>query len=396
MITILLCRLLNELMILMTIVSLANMATQVMWYQQFHLLFINFIIGILEAFILVKWFRGHKYGSFPLLIAANYFSSFVGFFLIVNNFLRSPWYKVWRPTVENYQVWFIVTVGICFILTVILEWPFVFAAVKGGKGRVLRSVKACVVVQTISYITCIGLPYFLYGNVRIRSEVEVVSSADFVANDLPFWVYYIESVDGEIWRMRPDGSGQERFLETHLLNRRARNENTRLYLEPIGDNPPADFLCPLSSSLDSKIVIMKFAGQESVFRGNEGYPTRDTMNISYAADLRGVPSDEQAQGERWYGKMDDYNGVEFQLRKEGEVPSAWYSSDDDIQLSFTTGLGSWPGRNISILPGDIAIFELGGQICVLDLNARKLALLCLGYGPVVARDREDVVSEDGK
>ncbi len=48
----------------------------------------------------------------------------------------------------------------------------------------------------------------------------------------------------------------------------------------------------------------------------------------------------------------------------------------------------WPVRNLALLPGHWAIFQLGSgserQIALLDLPTRRIAILALGEGPAVA------------
>jgi len=46
----------------------------------------------------------------------------------------------------------------------------------------------------------------------------------------------------------------------------------------------------------------------------------------------------------------------------------------------------WRVPNVTVLPGDFAVFEFGGQICLLDYHDRSITLLGLGYGPVVVLD----------
>ena len=56
---------------------------------------------------------------------------------------------------------------------------------------------------------------------------------------------------------------------------------------------------------------------------------------------------------------------------------------DTVRLSLETPFVQWFVRAPVQLPGDLAVFQLGPhQICVVDPNERKVALLVKGRGPV--------------
>ncbi len=363
---------------------LANTASRVMWHQLHHLLYLNLIIGIIEAVILVKWFKGRSLLSYPLLIIANYVSTGVGFYLISSSSGRGVWHETWQPTIENYQSWMLASVLIAFIMTVVIELPFCYLSLKCGDNHLKRSLKACLIVQAVSYITCIGLPYFLLGNVRIERDVDVVASPDFVPNDLPFWVYYIKPAEGSIWRIRPDGTDDELYLQIDLIDENLKYSNPRLYIMHFDDDIPQAYLCPRASFTPQEVILEEFATSESVFHDRDGDQTNGFHSGQYAADLREI-TELTNNNKTWFGCAEYNNGVEFGMKTRDAKGDLTYD-DPDIRITFTTGVGTWRGRNITILPGDIAVFEIGGQICSLDLNNRKLALLCMGYGPVVTRD----------
>lgn len=53
---------------------------------------------------------------------------------------------------------------------------------------------------------------------------------------------------------------------------------------------------------------------------------------------------------------------------------------------MATPFFSWFTSDITVLPGDLVIYELGKQIVVLDLNKRKIGLLAMGHSPVAVLD----------
>ena len=71
---------------------------------------------------------------------------------------------------------------------------------------------------------------------------------------------------------------------------------------------------------------------------------------------------------------------------------SWGSLDVTGSVQFGLGLETpflwWWAREATILPGDLVVFEMGRQILVLDVRARKLGLLARGRAPLVAVERE--------
>jgi hypothetical protein len=53
------------------------------------------------------------------MVAANYFSAWIGFVLIMGNCQSLP------VTINNGRQWFWGLAGIAYLLTALLEWPFV-------------------------------------------------------------------------------------------------------------------------------------------------------------------------------------------------------------------------------------------------------------------------------
>jgi hypothetical protein len=54
-----------------------------------------------------------------------------------------------------------------------------------------------------------------------------------------------------------------------------------------------------------------------------------------------------------------------------------------LHLSFETPFGAWTVRNATQLPGEKVLLQLGdNQVCVLDPNAKRVAPLDHGRGPI--------------
>jgi hypothetical protein len=364
-------------------VILANMASRVMWCQYSHLLYGNAIIGVLESIFLILVFKARPVRTFVLIIVANYVSMFCG--LLIFGFMeaRGPIHSVLPPTLHTYRYWLGGAVAISFLLTILIEWPFCFGSFSGERRNWGRALKACAITQVISYSVCIGLPYFSASEIRIAGEVSIEDAERVVPTGLPFRVYYIDPDNGDIYRMRPDGSQREHVMEVSLRRR------SQLFV--MGDLDGADARYDALWSLyafdggswDEILIAQDFAPRDSAFLSDgQVIPGYIRMSFHDAAELR------EADDRDWRVRCRDNTGLAAGIRPpdSDSLDLGYVREEGDIHLSFTTGFGTWKGRNASVLPGDLVIFEFGGQICALDLNERKLALICFGYGPVVVRD----------
>ena len=82
-----------------------------------------------------RWFGGQRRPSNALMVPANYFSMLVGLVLVMS-------FVAGRLNVDLYNLWSVhlMLYGAAFLITVLLEWPFVYGAIPAGPGRAKRSV----------------------------------------------------------------------------------------------------------------------------------------------------------------------------------------------------------------------------------------------------------------
>ena len=99
---------------------LANAGTPLMWAGMLHLVFGNFFIGVGEGLVLAWVFKLRKIAAMALMIAANYASAWFGLSWLQSQFTQSldlELYNAWR--------WVWIMVGVSYLITLVLEWPFV-------------------------------------------------------------------------------------------------------------------------------------------------------------------------------------------------------------------------------------------------------------------------------
>lgn len=194
--------------------ALANAGTPLMWANMFHLAFGNAIIGWLEGWMLFRFLGAPRMRSILLMVAANYVSMTAGLFgfpWLMNRFgVRllgdEPLYHV--------GTLILISVIAAFVVSLIIEWPFCFAALRGGVRRFPQSWKASAAVQTVSYALLIPL-YALVSPVSLWTDVELDRSLAF-ANTSNAWVYFISPNEGDVYRIRPDGTDRERVVESDV------------------------------------------------------------------------------------------------------------------------------------------------------------------------------------
>ncbi len=105
-----------------------------MWATVLHLVFGNAIIGVGEGLLLSWFFRAPVLRAVMTLILANYVSACVGY-----GWLLSEWAGEVEFTIENIRFWFWSFLGIAFVLTLAIEYPFFWFALRGREMGVVAS-----------------------------------------------------------------------------------------------------------------------------------------------------------------------------------------------------------------------------------------------------------------
>lgn len=359
---------------------LANVATNLMFMYLPYLLYGNLIIGLIEGLLLVVLFKARK-RALVLMIVANYLSMSVGLVMFGLHTDDGLVQTIWRPTVLNYQFWIAMAIGMSIVLSILLEWPFCFGSFDRKGRRIVKTIAACTVIQIVSNLICLAPFWGMYAKIDIRNEVAIVDITSIVPDDLPFWVYYIEPADGDIYRMMIDGASVEHVMDADY----SEQDQLFVYDEDPTIEPGIRFNLYARPDYreNTAPIIEDFADSESAFRELREYEYASQIYgmTGYAADLR------EPQDRYWYVMTRAYWGIKAARgNPELDPEDVIYDAEESITLTFTTAFGTWLVRNPSILPGDLFIFEFGGQICALDLNQRKLAFIRFGYGPIVVRD----------
>jgi len=368
----------------------ADAGTPLLWAGMLHLVVFNFFIGLLEASVLAKVFHLPKLKTNAAIIAANYFSMIVGLLII-----RAAWTPLERllpgqaPLYKGAALLLLLGLG-SWMLSVVLEWPFCAWTLRTertprSQNSWRTSLRASVIAQTASYALLVPF-YLLVSPISLYTQSRIQHSLAFVKPSQAV-VYYINTQDGGVWRIRMDGTEETKVLDAHV-----QDNNTRLFLRPNVKSGLSDLgMAEQISSADSPTkyttkYTMLLTGVGSGFvpmpNTRKGHERVTWGNFGQPDDLR--------LGERGWTVFTGYWAAEGITIFHGKSSDFW-SNSRVYTLAFETPFEQWNCRNATVLPGNQVVFQLGqdrtdAQVVILDMEHRNLACLTMGQGPVVVLD----------
>jgi hypothetical protein len=374
--------------------TLANLITPFLNSQLLHLLVGNVFIGILEGLIIALVFKVRAFKAMIVMIIANYLSAAAAFGLFGVSHSRGPFVPLLFDE-PLYQITLILWLGfgVALGLSLLIEWPLVLALFKDSTAKYKRSLQAVLLAQIASY-TCLVPAYWLGGDNALGREVTVVRSLDFVPEDLHAAVYFIDPDHTTVRRMSLSGSASQAIATVTEQERVSVREYRPPFLY-VAQQGADEFQTTVTDGLYETLPLeLRYFGYRRPYFERVITPLTGRAGLAHYIDLRieydDVPAmlnqmtfgslavtDFRDPAERdWMAAPRFYFGVIFEQKSTGER----------YMLTFQSVFDTWAVRNVTLLPGDIAVFEFGGQICVLDINQRKIALLAMGWGPVVEFD----------
>lgn len=357
-----------------TTFTLANMGTPLMWAIGCHLLFANALIGVLEGSLLHRWYAVPRGRAIGTMILANYVSAWLGVYLIgpVASRLHETLFPQ-STLLSGLWVLFLLIL-VTFLITVLIEWPFVWSCFVGQPLATTRSIGANIRVQPVSYALLCAL-FFLVSRFSIFTAVHSDPTLKFVKQDQDLWVYYIRADDGNLWRVRLDGTSGEVVRQLNLPPA-PRVSHSLMPPAPIYASPTDDGRWDLRLDRSGNVVddtllpsFASAAGASNEYRGSWG-------------PLCHWPADMRAAADRPWSVHAPYfatDGLRF-TATTGRPPI-------DGSLAFATPWEQWVARAPTITPHGFVVFQLGNRrIAILDPQTKAIGLLAVGYCPVVARD----------
>jgi len=339
-------------------VASANAGTPLMWAGMLHLVFGNALIGLGEGLLIALVFKRPRRRCIGLMIAANYFSAWLGGWTLVGGIAANlDWnlYNAWKL--------FWVFVFLTYLMTVLLELPFVAFCFWRQEKWFSRSFKASLLAQTVSYVLLFGWYWGASGK-SIYTRMNVVQPSEIrLPDDLQ--LYYISAHDGRVH----EGS-------QILGNITSTNHNDRLLIRPIvGQTNQWELAIRLDARRDEDAIISTVlspieSSATAAEPSDENRPNKRNTWFDFGNVLV-MGGQSNTNWEIWTGFW-PIEGMRFKNNKTGE----------STHFAWETLFSQWNARNAILLPDDKVIFQLGeDQICVLELPTKKIALLARGRGP---------------
>lgn len=360
--------------------ALANAGTPLMWAGMLHLVFGNLLIGLLEGYLLAKIFGLHKGKSIGILILANYFSAWVG-----GLFLRGAIVRALPLDLYNAWFFFWAMVVLTYLMTLVLEFPFVALAFRRNPQWLRKSIRGSLVIQTVSYLLLFGW-YWLASGTSLYTRMEIVQLS---AMSLPEKVlmYFIAADDGNVYRMRLPTAERHKVFDLASTD-----ANDRLFVRASSEN---------SNRWD---LVARLVAED---RRN---PKLITIEGAFAAEAapswRSAHTDPPQEEDSWFNfgqsaRLDTAKNSQWEFWSgfwpiEG-LRGTQTNTGEQVHFSFETPFGAWNVRNATLLPSDKVLFQMGqDQICIFDPTAKRVALVTKGRGPVAVMedDRSNQAPED--
>ncbi len=370
---------------------LANAGTPLLWLSCSHLVLLNLLIGVFEAWALRRWAGPTHRSATTILILANYASAWAMVFVRSLMPADTTNWGSERITLDNLAAWHAVAIAGVFLASLVIEWPFVFAALSAPRG-VWKSLRANLLIQSVSH-ALLAPCYALLTSFMLApwGPVRVAQLADVVGADSAWWVYYVSPDHKQIRRIRLDGT-DEQFVATAPgadSHEPIAADDWMLFARQNSADAPWSLCVWSAPSAEALVVLPAFASDMPIPRrdADEGLVAASEPAIEYPLDVPRPPR-------FWGSSVDHRRHTEFSqildvftglYADEG----LWVRRRAERSRRYaieTPFLASWTSRHASILPGDRVVYALGPRIVVLDVPRERIAPLTSGSNPLVVAD----------
>lgn len=347
-------------------VARADLGTPLVLGTAFHVLLGNLLVGALEGAILASTFGLKLRRCIALLIGANYVSCWAGLSVIEE---LARWLD---PDLYHGLQAAFGLIATTYVLTLVLEWPFVAIAVAGPPGWLRRSVKGSLIAQTASYVL-IFAGYALVSTTSLYTQFSVVPREQLSLPD-GVQVFYFGAPDAGVYRL-VDRSAPTRVLAWHSApdDYGPHSDSLRFDREP-NDSLAWDLVAVRARRGQAGSTVVAVAG---VVRS----PRDSVWNSVQPGGPFRVPAIGAAFESPWRFRTSPWPSAGMWGRNR--------TTGQTLRLALGTpvlGFHIWSAIH---LPGDRILFRLGeDQICLVDLPTRRVALLARGRRMVASIARE--------
>jgi hypothetical protein len=337
----------------------ANAGTAIIWFELFHLSIGNLLIGIAEGCLLAWCLKRYKSDILFLMIAANFLSAFLAFCLFralgaafeKEIFVAEPLYHI-----NNF---ILLLAMLSFPMTVVLEWPFVWHAMKGTLNRKIRSIQISVFLQAISYTFLI----FYYLEVSFPGQRTTWNaSPDWVPKGpMGTIIYYYDPEEQWVKSITLEDLFPRNVAPVDTLPQHA-----FLEMEP---NEAGDSWKLYASNITrgSRELIH----ENLLLREGAGSPEH----------YRDVPTIPSAATTEWT-VLSEWGIYGIRRNKDKEGAARFVLS---IEYPFLPKHYATHGTH---LEGDLVVCELMGRVLVYEIETGRFRVLAHGRAPTVALQKQ--------
>jgi hypothetical protein len=344
----------------------ANAGTPLMWGMMLHLVFGNALIGLAEGLLLARAFGLKRRRCIWLMIAANYFSAWVGRVIIQSQSER-------ELTLYEAMPWIWSMIAAAFLLTILLEWPFVALCFRREARPRVTVIGASALVQALSYVALLGC-YSMVSRVSFYTKSHLVAPAD-MTQETDASIYYISAASGDVYSLRPDNLTPRFEFDLNSSNR-----HDRLAAQTNGPHEWTMVFHKTTAGTEGKVEAIASGLSGETLESWEGWDFYRPSHQNFGK----VPSFNTNSN---WGFYVGYWPVEGILAINDQTTEI-------IRLAAETPMHSAWIRNATQLSNNQLVFQLGDdQICLLDPTTRQIALLARGRGPVVAINVKSQIPE---
>ena len=367
--------------------AFANAGSPLLRIGTYRLMFFNILIAIGEGLIISLMFRAYyptiikgTLKIIGIIVLANYFSWLAGEIGIITLFEKSKDYILADNPLGKAPKFILIMVIASFVVTIILEWPFCLWALRRKENRLLKSAAACLLVNICSYAFLV-YAYEYASSYSVYTKLTVQPTVSFSKNNNA-WVYFISRKDGNVYRIHPDGSNNEKIVQLNINTVTPNNEVTEplLFVWPpdkAGNNWDL-WISNLPNRQKNYILLKNFAikAAKPKVMDDPVVEENDPQNAGNIWDSMFMFTDLQGEDKSdWI--------LQTRYWSAGKLYAEKRHSDEILYIGFETPFLEWISSNITMMPGGQVVYQLGDQIVLLDLNKRLIGLVTVGASPVV-------------
>lgn len=321
---------------------LANVITPMMALGCWQLLFGNVIIGVIEARVVARFRSMRRRPPYGLMIGANYLSALVGLEIMPR---LAP--SLLGPVPIERVRWVCAgMVVLCLVLSILLEYPFVYAALaRDAKPRPMR---ACIVAQLATYLLLL-IPCWMASDVLNGIQLAPVQE---ISRNPDATVLYIAD-DGDIYRVKLDGSRPVKYRALGM----------------------SDGQGVLDADVDETGRVRLAVGERERVQLLDDAPELAAGLAPYLDRGGSLVSLAGPAGSEWQVRTgaSPWGGLVARNRRTDQI----------VRVAVSAPGLDWWSRRGRLLPGDQVVFELNNHILLVDLETRRVAVVAIGRGPMV-------------